>query len=465
MKRAKKILILFEHHHHQLKTAKTDPSCDMALRAPLIDNERHRFPADVSYVPFVQHSETTVSSRGTHNNRLVICGGSYEHQCQFYEIQTDHLESNYQEKRNTDIKFESFSNYYNCKNANLRAIGIKNGEHTYSFMTKDGKLIIVLCEYDGYNIYSIEDDSWLLERNFLKIRINTEARTLFIHDKLLIISQSNHITFHSLTKNIEEPIQIYGHSILHNNARHYSNHGLCVLSIRPTKTLMAQEENGDMRKKFKNKNKNKNKKSPYYLISILLFGGKEVINFRQSFINLLITVSKDFTKVWEIAENIIDSKSIQYVRNNDEYKDEYFNQFKKNNSNNNRGININSKPVRINGNLRFFGYQSLRNNLNETIIVIIGGMCYNKKKTNNEFEFEKSIILYNFDRQQIYIQYNVLPIGCRCDPATMLGIGNGDTDQNLFIYYQSLTKLPIIIELEIPKTVLHTIVSFLDGKM
>ena len=83
-------------------------------------------------------------------------------------------------------KFKWFSEKYNKSYANLNNRGAKD---SHSHMTGDEKSIVVFHHRNGYNVYDIAKDEWLLSQNNKNIDIQWYiiARSTLINDEILAI--------------------------------------------------------------------------------------------------------------------------------------------------------------------------------------------------------------------------------------------------------------------------------------
>ena len=70
------------------------------------------------------------------------------------------------------------------------------------------------------------------------------------------------------------------------------------------------------------------------------------------------------------------------------------------------GIKLNEKVgdiIKYDDKISLFGFESILNINNEKIIIIIGG--FNHAQNDGSF----SLILYNFDKNELYVKLNVCP--------------------------------------------------------
>ena len=149
-------------------------------------------------------------------------------------------------------------------------------------------------------------------------------------------------------------------------------------------------------------------------IHILLFGGKNAAPFTKTFVELIIMFQSNslssiqqsnFNKYVQIGENkrsmpkisYIADKNISHQKNNPDIDENYHKTI---------ADHLNKESI------SHFGFDTLINNKNETIVVIIGG--YPEKR------YGKSIMLYNCDKNELFVMENALPIVCKDYPSIMI---------------------------------------------
>ena len=149
-----------------------------------------------------------------------------------------------------------------------------------SFITRDNRYIITYNNIKGYNVYDIENDKWLLQKDYAMKFANIlkwdgyddGIASVFINDEIIITSDSIFLYFHYIpTRDLKYLIEIKQYK-LKTQELDYSYHGMCCIQL--------------------NCDKDETKKINQFSIKLLIVGGSKNTWFLQSFliVDVLITV-------------------------------------------------------------------------------------------------------------------------------------------------------------------------------
>ena len=384
------------------------------------DDRKYRtdFPFDVSHSPFAKYSANTRLDFKTaiSNPRSILISGFADDSIKdgFYELvmnnqhthdhdynsttQTDNINCKMLTKTESSqfpLQFNSFLLHYGKANASLTKIGFDFGTYSHSFITQDSKYIITFENTFGYNVYDINNDSWLLKNNSNCYNIgynNSDgSRSLLIDDKIIVLSYSDSVDFYYL-KTLINPIKIGSCTLKTKQERYspfgniidatmtFSRHGICLTKYSKSKSK-SKSTNIDININNNNNNINENDNDKccnfLYKFDLVLFGGYQNKSFGASFLNLnIILDTKKMIQRERKAESkskskrkLIDEKD--YLQINEEI------------------INYSTKSfVMWRRGLSSMGFESFKNSRNETIVMILGGQGLSQT-------YQKCLVLVN----------------------------------------------------------------------
>lgn len=339
---------------------------------------------------------------------------------------------NYNTNNTHELKYKleqkSFRLDYNKKHATVASIGLPSAAYTFSFITKDNKYIIVLHSSSGYNVYHIEDDSWLFEENEKNVQFKYAARALFVNDEILMISQDAIIYFYIFDVNNDKKfVKIKSHGInlcgkIGTNKRRvkfgYRGHGMCLLQCNICKD--GKYDNYNYNNSYSHGNSYRvgqrdEKHYNYdYQMKVLLFGGyihfeclKDTMIELDINVNVRITPSNsgkndmningdDYNCKVNVNETLVDTSEI---------------------------ICKNGTRKEILGQRKYdFGYQCLLNRLKRPVIVMVGGSGFKWRDDTSV----NPIIFYDFYNKTMTVK-SCVKFNCRDYPATAVMDVQGDS--------------------------------------
>ena len=155
---------------------------------------------------------------------------------------------------------------------------------------------------------------------------------------------------------------------------------------------------------------------------MVIFGGTHIAHFSKSIIEFDITLMLNKNNYYISSQFDIKEKKMQKLITN--YESEFI----------------------IDSSIYDFGFECIKNGKNETYIILIGG-----KTSECMYDTRKSIIIWNYNKNEIYFKENILPISSPHYPATIIIFRN---------YIQSLLDAPLISNLNVPNELLNIIGQF-----
>lgn len=255
-------------------------------------------------------------------------------------------------------------------NANLVTSKLHH-DYSHSFLTSDDKYLIVYNNStQGYNVYSMEHDNWLLAKNDknLTYSYTLGARSLLMNDSLVAMCGSAYLYFYYLDDNFEKVVLAKRHQINQSNRYSFAQHCMCLLSYT---------------KKMKTKGENK----IIHDMNILCFGGRYNDSFLESFVKSHVTISFTSSKSQErlsddfdvvVKSTALKSDSIKLVNFDDE----------------DDSLDFSKQPWYD------FGYECILDAEKNVVVVIIGGRI---SQTSNEkaLDNSRSVMIYNSGKNEL----------------------------------------------------------------
>ena len=142
---------------------------------------KEKWPNTIKHVPFVRIADdiTIDDESNAEYNFLAILGGFGKRATKFIQYIGDNNDENKKNNKNTMILFKS-----DTKNNDLNKIGLDSGSYTISYLIKKdiGNYIIIINSLQGYSVYNIDNDTWIVKNNkAIKPKNNNGGfRTLFL---------------------------------------------------------------------------------------------------------------------------------------------------------------------------------------------------------------------------------------------------------------------------------------------
>lgn len=330
---------------------------------------KNDLPINVKWIPFTRYSNFPTNVTTTQNGQVPIkqrniIVGYNRHDGGWYEFVVDF------DKRS--ITYKSIQYHYNKKFANLKYAGLTSALCIHSYLVQNSNYLVVFCGDKCYNVYDMENDTWLLnQREKGLTHNNKDTRSVLINDEIIIISRHKKLFFYFIGNNhITNPILIHRHTLKTKNIR-FNSHGMCIISLKKTQMHSTDTTNVNCNRIKLDNNDNKDKDEyPTYNVKIMLFGGDENRGFLSSLLELDILISYMYESKDNscnigrvtIDEKLMNKNKIE-LENMDKISCEYWYRF---------------------------GFECILNWKQEPIIIIVGG-----------YQMEKSIHLYNCVTKQL----------------------------------------------------------------
>ena len=347
-------------------------------------------PYTITGIEFPQCSTANTQDHNYSKPNIII-GGAGDHETTFVDLQVSMQYGKYIliyksfEKDYKKLHGHLFMKNYAMKHRKITEPKIKAcGFH--SFLINKNKYLMVFRLNEGSNVYDIENDNWLLNKNDETVVYSDsigQDRAVLVTDEIFVISFDKELYFYYIDKNdVVHPKFLKRYTIKRNNGK-YKQHGLVCTNLK-TQTI-----SDDARASL--------------TFELIIFGGSETV-FGESFIKFFVDLSYDNINIQNIdKKNDNDIKHIIKIEEKEIkiephmiVNDSYGNSYK----------------VESYKTLWQFGYQCLLNKKKEVVIIIVGGYAgrkvFNYYRTVSLVEAQNtSVILFNLATKKMQLKSKV----------------------------------------------------------
>ena len=214
-------------------------------------------PQHVKYVEFAKYS--IADSQDPNNDkttRKILIGDSTYTETPFHELFVERADNDiddnadkklFKNSQHLKLIYKSFQTDYHKKNACIyEQFSTYNAEYYHSFLLNNNKYLMVFDE-SGSNVYDIENDNWLLDKNDREIIYNDGYipidRVLLLTDEIFIITSHYELYFYfiDIKNDIAHPklLKIWD---LENTTVKYEEHGMIYTKFNIHTTTNTKEK-------------------------------------------------------------------------------------------------------------------------------------------------------------------------------------------------------------------------------